>query len=75
LLEVFGNEEWQRSHPWTLRPIRSAAWEYLIAPDRAMHEAAHRIFGIPRGMVEARMRLLVQALSVPRAASWSAMSE
>ena len=67
-LELIGKDEWERNHPWTLRPIRTAAWHYLQAPDRAMHDAAHRIFGIPRGIVEARMRLLVEALSYQRAA-------
>jgi len=68
LLEAISDEEWEGNHPWTLRPVRSAAWHYLQAPDRAMHDAAHRIFGIPRSVVEARMRLLVQALHLPRAA-------
>ena len=67
-LELIGDEEWERNHPWTLRPVRAAAWEYLAAPDRAMHDAAHRIFGISPTIVEARMRLLVEVLSYRRAA-------
>jgi hypothetical protein len=62
------SKEWQCNDPYTLRPIRSAAWQYLGSPDRAMHDAAHRIFGIPRGIVEAQLRLLSKMLSLPRAA-------
>ena len=67
-LEAISDEEWEHNHPWTLRPVRSAAWHYLQSPDRAMHDAANRIFGIPKSVVEARMRLLVQALHLPLAA-------
>jgi hypothetical protein len=62
LLESCSAEEWDEAHPWTLRPMRTAAWQYLTAPDRAMHDAAHRILKIPRTIVEARMRLLVNVL-------------
>ena len=68
LLETIDDEEWECNNPCTLRPLRSAAWQYLVSPDRAMHDAAHRIFGIPPGIVEARMQLLSATLSLPRAA-------
>jgi hypothetical protein len=67
-MELIGEEEWERNHPWTLRPVRVAAWEYLLAPDRAMYDAAHRIFGISPPIVEARMRDLIEALARRRAA-------
>jgi hypothetical protein len=61
--ESVSSDDWDQTHPWTLRPVRTAAWHYLNAPDRAMHEAAHRVFKAPRNVVEARMRLLVNVLT------------
>jgi hypothetical protein len=67
LLENISPDDWDQSHPWSLRPVRTAAWHYLNTPDRAMFDAAHRVFRAPRSDVEARMRLLVNSLGRSRA--------
>lgn len=61
-LESISAEDWDQTHPYTLRPVRTAAWQYLNTPDRAMFDAAHRVFKAPRDEVELRMRLLVNTL-------------
>jgi hypothetical protein len=61
-LESISVDDWEQTHACLVRPVRTAAWKYLNTPDRAMYDAAHRVFKAPRKEVEVRMSLLVNSL-------------
>lgn len=63
LLDILDEDAWNEATAWTLRPIRTAARDYLTTPDQKLRDGAHRIFGVPRDICEAQMRNLALVLA------------